>query len=75
MSTTLLSACKSSPEWATAYIKRLQRIEASVLKENRGQLRANGCVLCGANRSSQHTCGLTAKNPYPPVDEKGQSDG
>ena len=38
--------------------KQLLKIKRSVDRENRGQLRGNGCILCGANKRKDHTCGL-----------------
>ncbi len=39
-------------------LQRLQKLERFVLKQNRGCLSTRGCILCGAHRRKDHTCGL-----------------
>ena len=39
-------------------IMLLKKIVRSVKRENEGVLTTRGCILCGAYKSSLHTCGL-----------------
>ena len=49
---------KIDPEYYAVEIVRGRKLHKSVMRENRGQLQSNGCILCGAHRKDRHKCGL-----------------
>ena len=54
----IVAMVRIDPEYYAKEVYRLRRIARSVQRENRGYMRSNGCILCGAHLNKNHTCGL-----------------